>query len=109
MKIVGREFVLSGRHPPTLPDLVEEPFDQVSRAIQIRTEADRVFAVALRRNVRPCPLLSGTPRSSQRAGRKRDDGEARERRRLPIAGGSRGRDARDQLLRGTGCTRAEEN
>jgi hypothetical protein len=40
-QIVGREFVISGRDTPTLLDLVEEPFDQVARAIQIRTEANR--------------------------------------------------------------------
>ena len=44
---------------PTLLDLVEEPFDQVPRAIQIRAEADRVFAISFRRDVRPCSLLAG--------------------------------------------------
>ena len=34
--IVAREFVLSGRDAPTLLDLVEEPFDQVARVVQIR-------------------------------------------------------------------------
>ena len=34
------------RDTPTLPDLVEEPFDQVPRAIQIRAEADRVFSIS---------------------------------------------------------------
>src|ERR1700757_1082552 len=58
-QVVGREFVVSGRNTPTLLDLVEEPFDQVARAIQIRAEADRVFAIAFRRNVRPCALLTG--------------------------------------------------
>jgi uncharacterized LabA/DUF88 family protein len=42
-----------------LLDLVEEPFDEIARTIQIRAEADRVFAVSLRRNVCPCPFLSG--------------------------------------------------
>ena len=40
-------------------DLVEEPFDWVSRAVKIRAEADRVFAVPFRRNVRSCSLLAG--------------------------------------------------
>jgi hypothetical protein len=39
--------------------LSKNPFDQVARAIQIRAEADRVFAIAYRRNVRPCALLTG--------------------------------------------------
>ena len=43
----------------TLLDLVEEPFDEIARTIQIRAEADRVFAISLRRNVRPCSLLAG--------------------------------------------------
>src|SRR5581483_8709431 len=58
-KIVGCEFVAPGRDTPTLLDLVEEPFDQIACAIQIRTEADRVFAISFRRNVRPCSLLAG--------------------------------------------------
>jgi hypothetical protein len=41
-QIVRREFVVSGRDTPTLLDLVEEPFDQVPRAIQIRAEAEFV-------------------------------------------------------------------
>jgi hypothetical protein len=46
-QIVGHEFFVSGRHPPTLLDLVEEPFDQVSRAIRIRAEADRNGAIGI--------------------------------------------------------------
>jgi hypothetical protein len=42
-----------------LLDLVEEPFDQVARSVQMRAEADRVFAISFRRNVRPCALLAG--------------------------------------------------
>jgi len=53
------EGIAEGRDAPTLLDLVEEPFDQVPRTIQIRAEADRVFAISFRRNVRPCPLLAG--------------------------------------------------
>ena len=56
-QIVGREFVVSGRDTPTLLDLVEEPFDQVPCAIQIRAEAERVFAISFRRNVRPCSSI----------------------------------------------------
>src|SRR5258708_17312062 len=57
--IVGRELVISGRDTSTLLDLVEEPLDEIARTIQIRAEADRVFAISLRRNVCPCPFLSG--------------------------------------------------
>jgi hypothetical protein len=42
-----------------LLDLVEDPFDQVARSIQIRAETDRVFATSFRRNARPCALLAG--------------------------------------------------
>src|SRR3954453_13645959 len=58
-QIVGCEFVISGRATPTLFDLVEEAFDQVARPIQIRAEANRVFAISFRRNVCPCSLLAG--------------------------------------------------
>ena len=58
-QIVDREFVISGRDATALLNLVEEPFDQVARAIQIRAEADRVFTISFRRNVRPCSLLAG--------------------------------------------------
>ena len=48
-QVVGCQLVISGRDTPTLLDLVEEPFDQVACAIQIRAEADRVFAISFRR------------------------------------------------------------
>jgi hypothetical protein len=59
MRSHRRELVISGRDAPTLLDLVEEPFDQVARAIQKRAEADRVFAIAFRRNIGPRALLAG--------------------------------------------------
>src|ERR1700730_3374367 len=40
-QIVGREFVISGHNTPTLLDVVEELFDQVTRTVQIRAKADR--------------------------------------------------------------------
>jgi hypothetical protein len=55
----ARELVISGRDTPALLDLVGEPFDQIPRAIQIRAKADRVFAISVRRNARPCSLLAG--------------------------------------------------
>jgi len=39
--------------------VLKEPFDQVARAIQIRAEADQVFAISFRWNVCPCTLLAG--------------------------------------------------
>src|SRR6266849_5656639 len=47
-----RELVISGRDTPTSLDLVEEPFDQVPRAVQMRADADRVFAIWFRLNSR---------------------------------------------------------
>src|ERR1700736_3318016 len=41
-QIVGCELVISGRDTSALLDLVEEPFDEIARTIQIRAEADRV-------------------------------------------------------------------
>jgi hypothetical protein len=56
---LAASFVVSGRDTPTLLDLVEEPFNQVSGAIQIRAKADRVFAISFRPDVSPCSLLAG--------------------------------------------------
>src|SRR6516162_3584257 len=58
-QIIGCQLVISGRDTPTLLDLVEEPLDQVVRAVQIRAEADRVLAIALRWDVGPRALLAG--------------------------------------------------
>jgi hypothetical protein len=43
---------------PTLLGFVKEPLDQVPRAIQIRAEADRIFAIALRWDIDPSALLA---------------------------------------------------
>jgi hypothetical protein len=32
-RTAGREFVVARRDPPTLLDLIEEPFDQVTRTV----------------------------------------------------------------------------
>jgi hypothetical protein len=42
-QVVGREFIVARRDPPTLFDLIEEPFDQVARTVEIRAEADRLL------------------------------------------------------------------
>jgi hypothetical protein len=44
---------VSGRDAPALFDLIEERLDQVAVAVEIGAEADRVLAIALRRDVRP--------------------------------------------------------
>ena len=54
---MGCELVISGSDTPTLLDPVEEPLDEVARAVQVRTKADRVLAIAFRRNVGPRTLL----------------------------------------------------
>jgi hypothetical protein len=38
---------------PTRLDLVEEPFDQIARPIQIKAEAKSICSIAFRRDVRP--------------------------------------------------------
>ena len=50
-RLVDCEFVASGRDTPTLFDLVEEPFDQVARAISNLTkEADPILAATYRQS-----------------------------------------------------------
>ena len=58
-KGVGGEPVVAGRDPTTLFDPVEEPLDLVARAIEIGAEADRIAAIAFRRDVGPRALLNG--------------------------------------------------
>jgi hypothetical protein len=55
-KVVGRELVVARSDPAAVFDLVEEPLDQIAGPIERRTEADRVFAISLRRNVGPSAL-----------------------------------------------------
>jgi hypothetical protein len=50
-KVVGGEPVVARRYPTTLFDPVEEPLDLVARAIEIGAEADRIAAIAFRRDV----------------------------------------------------------
>jgi hypothetical protein len=51
--IVGGEFVMARCDPTTLFELVEEPLNQVAGAVEIVAEADRVVAIASRRDVWP--------------------------------------------------------
>jgi hypothetical protein len=57
-EIVGGELVVSSRDSSALLDLAEEPLDQITCAVQIGTEADRLAAIAFRRNICPCALLT---------------------------------------------------
>jgi hypothetical protein len=67
-QVVGREFVVSGRDTPTLFDLVEEPFDQVTRANRYGLKQIRVFSISFRPNVGPCSLLAGKADMAELAG-----------------------------------------
>ena len=57
-EVIGSEFVVTGGDTPTLLDLVEEPLDEVARAIQVRAKTNRLFSIALRPNVSPRALLT---------------------------------------------------
>jgi hypothetical protein len=43
-EVVGRKLVIAGCYTPALLDLVEEPLDQISSAVKMWTEADRLFS-----------------------------------------------------------------
>ena len=58
-EIVGGELVVASGDAATLLDLVEEPLDQIAVPVEVRTEADRVLAIAFRRDVCPRALLAG--------------------------------------------------
>jgi len=58
-KVVGGKPVVARRNPTALFDSVEEPLDPVASAVEIRAEADRIAAVAFRRDVGPRSLLRG--------------------------------------------------
>ena len=52
-QVVGGELVVARCDSTTLFDPVEEAFDPVAGAVEIRAEANWILAVALRRDVRP--------------------------------------------------------
>jgi hypothetical protein len=52
-KVVGGKLVVARRNPTALLDSVEEPLDPVASAVEIGAEADRIAAVAFRRDVGP--------------------------------------------------------
>ena len=48
----------SGCLTPTVLHLVEEPLDQISGSVKMRTEAERLFPIASRRDIRPGSILA---------------------------------------------------
>ena len=58
-EVVGGELVITSCHAPTLLDLVEKSFDQISSPVKIRAEAECLFAVPLWRDVCPSAALVG--------------------------------------------------
>jgi hypothetical protein len=57
-KEVGRELVVASCNTATVLDLVEEPLDQISGAIKIRAEGERLLPIASRRDIRPAAMLA---------------------------------------------------
>ena len=53
----ARKFCVASCDTLTLLDPVEEPFDQVTKAIKLRAEADRLLAIAVRRDICKRALL----------------------------------------------------
>jgi len=56
-EVVGGKPVIARRDATTLFDPVEEPLHPVAGAVEIGAEADRIAAIALRRDVRPRAFL----------------------------------------------------
>lgn len=50
---------MARRHPATLLDPVEEPFDLVAIPVEMGAEADRIVAIAFGWDVGPCAVLHG--------------------------------------------------
>jgi len=58
-KVIRCEFVVPGRDPTTMLDLIEEPFDEIAGSIEMWTEADRIVAITFRRDIGPRAPLDG--------------------------------------------------
>src|SRR5215468_7243384 len=58
-EVVGRELIVAGCHTPTVLDLVEEPFDQISGPVKIRTEAQFLCPISLRWDICPGAVVAG--------------------------------------------------
>jgi hypothetical protein len=58
-KAIRGELVVPSCDPTALLDLVEEAFDEVTRSMEVWTEADRLVAIAFRRDVGPGSLVDG--------------------------------------------------
>ncbi len=51
--------LVARRNPAAVLDLVEKPLDLIPGSIEIRAEADRIVAIAFRRDVGPRALHHG--------------------------------------------------
>jgi hypothetical protein len=58
-EVVGRKPVAACRDATIMLDLVEESLNQVAGTIQVRAEADRLLAIASRRDIGPRALRGG--------------------------------------------------
>jgi hypothetical protein len=57
--MVRRQLVVARCNPTAVLDLVEEPFDQIPSAIEIRAEANRLAAIAFWRDIGKRALVDG--------------------------------------------------
>jgi hypothetical protein len=53
-KVVGSQLVVARRNPTALLDPVEETLDPVAVAVEIGAEANRIVAIAFRRDFCTC-------------------------------------------------------
>jgi hypothetical protein len=56
-KVIGGKPIVACRHTTTLLDPVEEPLDLVASTVEIRAKADRIAAIAFRRDVGQAPFF----------------------------------------------------
>jgi hypothetical protein len=66
-KVVGGKPVVARRNLTTLLDLILERLDTVAGSIEIQVKADRIVAIAFRRDVGPLAFLHGKLSDSDHA------------------------------------------
>lgn len=69
-EVIGREFVVGSRNATTLLDLVEEPLNQISGAIEVEQASDEVHRVGPH-CFRPRARLATSPRLKMRSALQR--------------------------------------
>jgi hypothetical protein len=57
--LLNKALGVPRRYPAALLDPVEEAIDEIAGSLEVRTEADRLVAIAFRRDVGPCSLVNG--------------------------------------------------